>query len=117
MTLPTNNAEWGFFGTIRHHADQTESWELAMAVIQTTTGCPDVAVRHFLDSTHGRYFADDVANGLFADQTLAAAIGAAVIRWMRWRINRRTAHDTGIPYGLSYLTGFVTHFEILGDAA
>jgi hypothetical protein len=78
MTLPANNTEWGFFGTIRHHADQAEAWEMAMAAIQPPTGCPEAAVRDFLDSTHGRHFADDVANGLFTGLTLAAAIYDAV---------------------------------------
>ena len=116
-TLPTNNPDWGFFGTIRHHADSAAAWYLAMPGIQTATGCPDAAVRDFLDSTHGRHFADDVANGLFAGQPLAAAIDAAVARWMDWRISRRMSRDTGIPHGLPYLTGFVTHFEIQVDAA
>ncbi|CAA7615730.1 conserved hypothetical protein [Magnetospirillum sp. UT-4] len=117
MTLPANNTEWGFFGTIRLHADQAEAWELAMATIQPATGCPEAAVRDFLDSTHGRHFADDVANGLFAGLTLAAAIDAAVARWMGWTISRRTSRDTGIPHGLPYLTGFVTHCEIMADVA
>jgi hypothetical protein len=117
MTLPANNTEWGFFGTIRHHANQAEAWEMAVAAIQPATGCPESAVRDFLDSTHGRHFADDVANGLFAGLTLAAATEAAVVRWMGWKISRRTARDTGIPCGLPYLTGFVTHFEIMIDAA
>ena len=116
MSLPTNNSEWGFFGTIHDHADQAEAWNLAMTAIQTATGCPDHAVRDFLDSTSGRHFADDVANGLFAGQTLEVATEAAVSRWMGWKITRRTSRDTGIPSGLPYLTGFVAHFEIMADA-
>lgn len=115
--LPTNNPDWGFFGTIRHHADSAAAWDLAMPAIQTATGCPDAAVRDFLDSTYGRHFADDVANGLFAGQPLATAIDAAVARWMGWRVSRNTSRDTGIPHGLPYLTGFVTHFEIQADVA
>ncbi|CAA7624178.1 hypothetical protein [Magnetospirillum sp. SS-4] len=88
-----------------------------MPAIQTATGCPDTAVRDFLDSTFGRHFADDVANGLFAGKTLTVAVDAAVARWMAWTISRHTARDTGIPHGLPYLTGFVTHFEIMADTA
>ncbi|CDK97899.1 protein of unknown function [Magnetospirillum gryphiswaldense MSR-1 v2] len=116
MSVPTNNSEWGFFGTIRDHADQAEAWNMAMTAIQTATGCPSHAVRDFLDSTSGRHFADDVANGLFAGQTLEVATEAAVSRWMGWKITRRTSRDTGIPSGLPYLTGFVAHFEIMADA-
>ena len=45
------------------------------------------------------------------------AIEAAVERWMGWRIGRRIERETGIPRDLPYLTGFVTHMEILADAA
>jgi hypothetical protein len=115
--LPTNNTEWGFWGTIRHHTDSAEAWPLAMQAIGTATGCPDWAVRDFLDSRDGRHFADDVANGLFAGLNLKAAIDAAVDRWMGWTISRRTEREHGIPRGLPYLIGFVTHYEILGEMA
>jgi hypothetical protein len=115
--LPTANPDWGFFGTIRHHARSGEAWPLAMKAVGAATGCPDWAVRDFLDSRHGRHFADDVANGLSAGQALDTAIEAAVARWMAWRIDRRTSRETGIPRGLPYLTGFVAHFEIMAEAA
>ena len=111
-TLQTANEAWGFFGTIRHHADPAEAWPLAMSAIAAATRCPDAAVRDFLDSRHGRHFADDVANGLVAGLTLQGAIDAAVERWMGWTIGRRTERETGIPRGLPYLTGFVTLCEI-----
>ena len=110
--LTTRNTDWGFFGTIRHHADPTEAWSLAMTGIGRATGCPQDAVRDFLDSRHGRHFADDVANGLASRLTRETAIDAAIERWMGWTINKRTSRETGIPTGLSYLTGFVTHCEI-----
>lgn len=115
--LPTANTDWGFFGTMADHGDPTEAWKMAMPTIQTATGCPDTAVRDFLDSTFGRHFADDVANGLFVGKPLTVAIDVAVARWMAWTISRRTAREIGIPHGLPYLTGFVTHFEILADAS
>ena len=115
--LPTSNTDWGFWGTIRHHADSAEAWPLAMHAVATATGCPDVAVRDFLDSRYGRHFADDVANGLFDGRGLKAAIDAAVNRWMNWTIDRRVERETGIPRGLPYLTGSVTHFEIMAEAA
>jgi hypothetical protein len=48
---------------------------------------------------------------------LEEAIEAAVGRWMGWRIDRKTEREHGIPRGLPYLTGWVTHFQILGEAA
>ena len=35
---------------------------------------------------------------------------------MDWTISRRTGRETGIPRGLPYLTGFVTHCEIEVEA-
>ena len=70
-------------------------------------------VRAFLDSRHGRHFADEVQNGLFRGHTLADAINAATLQWMGWKIGRQTSKDYGIPRGLPYLTGFVIHCEIV----
>ncbi len=114
--LPTANSDWGFFGTIRHHADPDSAWAQALPAIGRATGGPETAARDFLDSTQGRYFADDVSNELAAGKTLAVAIDAAITRWMGWRISRQTERDTGIPHGLPYLTGFVSHHEIMADA-
>ena len=83
-----------------------------MTAIGTATGCEAEAVRDFLDSRHGRHFADDVANGLFAGLSLPAAIDAAVERWMAWRIGKRTEREHGIPRDLPYLTGWVMNCEI-----
>jgi hypothetical protein len=57
------------------------------------------------------------ANGLWKGETLEDAIDAAIARWMGWRIDRHTARETGIPRGLPYLTGWVTHFAILDEMA
>jgi hypothetical protein len=115
--LPSNNEAWGFWGTICHHADPAKSWQIAMRAVCEATGCPDHAVRDFLDGRHGRHFADDVTNGLFDGLVLQVAIDAAVERWMTWTIGRQLSRETGIPRGLPYLTGWVTHFEILAEAA
>jgi hypothetical protein len=72
-------------------------------------------VRDFLDSRHGRHFADEVTNGLCRGAPLAAAIDAAVARWMGWRITRCISRDDGIPRGLPYLTGWVAHFQIFDE--
>ncbi len=116
-TLQTSNPAWGFFGTIGHHADPAAAWAQALPAIAAASGCQATAVRDFLDSRHGRHFADDVINGLTTGLGLESAITAAVTRWMEWRISRRTERDTGIPRGLPYLTGFITHCEILAEAA
>lgn len=109
--LASENEGWGSFATLRGHANQGAAWALAMQAVGRATGFSQAAVRDFLDSRHGRHFADDVANRLHAGLELAAAIDAAVTRWMGWRIGRQTERDEGIPRGLPYLTGFVGHFE------
>jgi len=115
--LPTNNQAWGFWGTIGSHADQSEAWTLATAAIVKATGCAPEAVRDFLDSRHGRHFADEVANGLFAGLSLHAASVAAVERWMSWTIGKRTEREHGIPRDLPYLTGWVINCEIEAEMA
>lgn len=119
--LPTRNTEWGFWGTIDRidddlAADAPKAWTQASQAIAAATGVSPEGVRDFLDSRHGRHFADDVANALARGDTLKDAIDAAVARWMGWTIDRRTSRDTRIPAGLPYLTGFAAHFEILAES-
>ena len=118
--LPTRNTEWGFWGTIARIendpvADPAKAWEIASRRIAEVTDASPEAVRDFLDSRHGRHFADDVANELWKGETLKVAINAAIDRWMGWTIYRKTSRDEGIPRGLPYLTGWVTHFQILDE--
>jgi hypothetical protein len=106
----TQNDAWGFWNTMNEHA--STAWPLAMTAISDTTGQPLESVRIFLDSRHGRHFADDVQNGLYEGKTLVDAINSTTARWMGWTIGRQTSKDYGIPRGLPYLTGFVIHCEI-----
>lgn len=106
--------DFGFFGTMAEHAEA--AWPLAMTAISDATGQPLESVRTFLDSRHGRHFADDVQNGLYSGATLADAIEQATARWMGWTIGRSTSKQYGIPMGLPYLTGFVIHCEIVEES-
>lgn len=110
----TQNEEWGFWGTMNQHA--TAAWPIALPAIAEATGTAQDAVRAFLDSRHGRHFADDVLNQIYAGRVLVDAIHAATTQWMTWKINRHTAKDYGIPRGLPYLTGFVIHCEIVEES-
>ena len=111
----TQNEAWGFWGTMNEHASAT--WPLALNAISDATGQTLESVRIFLDSRHGRHFADDVQNGLYQGQTPADAINAATQRWMGWTIGRQTSKQYGIPRGLPYLTGFVIHCDICDELA
>ena len=110
----TQNDTWGFYGAMNEQAEA--AWPLAMTAISDATCQPLESVRTFLDSRHGRHFADDVQNGLFAGATLADAIAQATQRWMGWTIGRSTSKQYGIPKGLPYLTGFVIHCEIVEES-
>ena len=120
-TMTTNripasqNEAWGFTGTLEDQAEA--AWPIAMTTIADATGQPLESVRVFLDSRHGRHFADDVLNERAKGKDLEQAIYAAVARWMVWTIGRQTSRDYGIPCGLPYLTGFVMHCEIAEEMA
>ena len=109
----TQNEAWGFWGTMNE--DASAAWPLAMTAIADATGEPLESVRIFLDSSHGRHFADEVRNGLHQGQPLADSIHAAAQRWMGWKIGRKTSKQHGIPQGLPYLTGFVIHCAIVEE--
>ncbi len=109
----TSNESWGYYGTLNEHADA--AWPIAMAAVAKATGQPLESVRAFLDSRHGRHFADDVQNGLFTGTSLQDAIEQATLRWMGWIIGRICSKEYGIPRGLPYLTGFVIHCEIMEE--
>lgn len=110
----TQNQDWGFWGTMNEQA--SAAWPLAMNAISDATCQPLESVRLFLDSRHGRHFADDVLNALLINHSVEQAIHAAVARWMGWTIGRVTSRDYGIPRGLPYLTGFVIHCEITDES-
>ena len=112
--LPTENAAWAFWGTMGEHA--AAAWPIAFTAIRYATDADDDAVRAFLDSRHGRHFADEVGNHLHGGASLADGIAKAVATWMGWRIGRRTSRETGIPAGLPYLTGFVVSEGIAAEA-
>lgn len=115
QTIPTTqNEAWGFWGTMNE--DASAAWPLAMAAISDATGEPLESVRIFLDSTHGRHFADDVRNGLLESMPLKDAVNGATQRWMGWMIGRQTSKQYGIPKGLPYLLGFVIHCAIVEES-
>ncbi|WP_240127009.1 hypothetical protein [Thermomonas alba] len=76
----TRNEAWGFSGTMDAHAQA--AWPVAMTAISEATGQPLEVVRTFLDSRHGRYFADEVLNHMHAGHALHDAIRAATRQWM-----------------------------------
>lgn len=103
----TENEAWGFWGTIGHRADPQRAWPLAVTALAEATGEEPEAVRPFLDSRHGRHFADEVINALHAGQPLEQAIQTVTHAWANRTVGRSTSKTYGIPLGMSYLAGFV----------
>ncbi|HNL15192.1 MAG TPA: hypothetical protein PKJ92_15500 [Accumulibacter sp.] len=110
----TQNDAWGFWGTMNEHA--SVAWPLVMNAISNATGESLESVRTFLDSRHGRHFADGVQDGLYQGLALQDAILATTQQWMGWTIGRTTSRQHGIPRGLPYLTGFVIHCMIVDES-
>lgn len=110
QTLATQNDSWGFWNAMDEHA--IAAWPLASTAIASATRCEPEQVRAFLDSRHGRHFADDVQNGLFMGCNLKNAIDKATAKWMGWTIGYTTSKEYGIPRGMAYLTGFVVQAAI-----
>ena len=116
VAIPTTtNESWGFWGTMNEMAQS--AWPLAMTAVADATGQSLESVQTFLDSRHGRHFADDVNNALFLGANLQDAINQATQRWMGWTISRQSSKEYGIPKGMPYLTGFVIHCEICEELA
>lgn len=110
----TQNDAWGFFGAMSEQA--SAAWPLVMTAVAEATGEPLESVRIFLDSRHGRHFADDVLNHVLGGQLLPNAIAAITCQWMGWNIGYQTSKTYGIPRGMPYLTGFVIHCAILEES-
>lgn len=114
ITIPASrNETWGFWGAMNEHA--ATGWPLLMTAIADATGEDFDHIRAFLDSRHGRHFADDVHNAIYDGHGLPQAIIAATQKWMGWTIGRQTSKEYGIPRGLPYLTGFVIHCGLVED--
>jgi len=121
-TFETRNPGWGFFGTIEAAGlDARSAWNAVSAAIAEAIddhdGYAAEGIRDFLDSRHGRHFADTVVDLVESGQPLEDALTAAAAQWQAWRIDRRTSRSEGIPAGLPYLTGWVHHFAILAEEA
>jgi len=111
----SENESWGFWGTMDGHA--SIAWPIAMSQISNATGEPLESIRVFLDSSHGRHFADSVQDALLNSHDMHEAVAKAVEKWMSWKIGRLTQRSYGIPKGLPYLTGFVIQSGIDQDCA
>lgn len=103
--LRSQNEWFGFFGAMGKAAD--DAWSLALPLIVTATGCEEEDVRHFLDSRHGRQFADTVHSYLGRGRDLEQAVAEAIAEWQEYRVGKATRRAYGIPEGADYLTGMI----------
>lgn len=97
--LETQNACWGFFGTIEGAGHEPEAaWRLASTLIASSTGAHDPntygpeGVRAWLDCRDGRHFADRVVGNLagtpIGRNSLEQAIIAAIETYQGWKTGR-----------------------------
>jgi hypothetical protein len=62
MTLPTNNTEWGFWGSAgRNSYDQQMTWEAVSDSLATAFDVTPEQLRDLLDARFGRHVADDLS--------------------------------------------------------
>ncbi|MBK3786532.1 hypothetical protein G3A43_40745 [Paraburkholderia aspalathi] len=88
------------------------AWPLAMAAISEATDEEPEVVRAFLDSRHGRHFADTVLTWMHCGEPLEDALECATDDWMDYRIGGHTRRKYGIPHDVAYLTAFVVQAGI-----
>ena len=92
----------GFWGTMNEHVSAVRP--LAMNAISDAAPALE-SVRTFLDSRHGRHFADDVQNGLCTKGSLCRMRSRPPpgnVGWLDdWPPDQQ---GYGIPRGLPYLT-------------
>ena len=98
------------------HEHAAAAWPLAIITTAETTGESYEVVRAFLDSRHGRHFADEGRNRLHVGDGLDEAVRFATVRWTAWTINRWTSREFDTPCGLPYLLCMVTHCGIAENA-
>lgn len=111
VSIPkAENTAWGFYGTMGERAE--EAWPIAAKAIAAATGSEPDHVRAFLDSRHGRHFANDVACEMATGSVLEDAICTTARRWMESRIDLRTSRDYDIPRGLPRLVGLVISYGV-----
>ena len=86
----THSDVLGFFGAIATHvSDPVTAFTETAALIAQAVGCKPKEVWPFLDSRHGRLFADDVAIELATGRDLGTAIGSTIERWQGWKMAGR----------------------------
>ena len=119
--LPTRNEAWGFFGTMQPLENDPTPMQQGLGDRRER----DDRRRRPTPRPRGCATSSTAATAATSPTTSRAnsgrarrskdAIEAAIARWKGWRIGRRTSRDEGIPRGLPYLTGLVTHFGILAE--
>ncbi len=124
--LESQNKENGFYRTMILGLNENQNapemdikaiWALTMDKLSQVVSTTSEAIRAFLDSRHGRHFADEVLNQLSGQNSedLPLAIDKAIALHMKWKISANHARETGIPKGLPYLVGLIWHEENIAE--
>lgn len=113
MQIPkTQNETYGFYGTCSI-ADLNASalWRIAIKQIHQATEEHPEDIATFLDSRHGRHFADDVVCRMKSGQTTHTAISETVQKWQTWQLGN-TVKGMGLPRNTPYLNGLIMMLSV-----
>lgn len=100
----SRNEGYGFHGAIgSHHRDQAQAFAVAHHVIRAKTNADSEHVRKFLDSVHGRHFADQVKEHMDQGHSLSSAVGQVADRHLQQRLGQREARRVRARAGTSIL--------------
>ena len=87
---PTDNAQWGFWGTSeRNGYDAAMAWQAGGDALATAFDLTPVEIRDLLDARFGRHLADDLSSiegGPVSAEAIETHIMARLAdrRWRRW---------------------------------
>ncbi|ULJ69300.1 hypothetical protein MIS45_11270 [Wielerella bovis] len=113
MKIPhTQNETYGFYGTCAIVGLNAQSlWDIAIQQIHQATQehLEDIAI--FLDSRHGRHFADDVVCLIRNDKTAHTAIYETVQKWQTWQLGS-AVKGMGLPTNTPYLNGLIMMLSV-----
>lgn len=108
MNIPqTQNREYGFYGTCTLRGQDADAlWQAAVCGLISPIA-PAEVVAVFLDTRHGRHFADDVVQQVEDCVATDEAVAHTAARWNQWRLGRELARGTHLPASVPYLAGLM----------
>lgn len=107
--MRTQNENYGFWGTMADNGrrDLEEVWTAAVTELAESTGADLTEARIFLDSVHGRHFADTVDEFLAEGRSAIESVRSAITEWQNYKVSSSARQLLHIPNGVPFLTGLL----------